>query len=132
VRNTCLVQPKKPLLNQWHKPSPPISVFKFPVGLCDELEQIIRSSLWGYEEVRKKLHWISSERWLTPSAKAYLASKISVSLIKNFLWNKHGDLSSSHWARLLKAIYYLSGDLIDTTFIKNTSTFAGKVVEPME
>jgi hypothetical protein len=35
-------------------PSYAMSVFKFSVGLCDELEQIIRNFWWGDELDRRK------------------------------------------------------------------------------
>jgi hypothetical protein len=39
-----------------------MSVFKFSVGLCDDLSQVIRNFWWGDEFEIKKVHWMG---WTT-------------------------------------------------------------------
>jgi hypothetical protein len=45
-----------------------MGVFKFPFGLIDELEQIIRNFWWGDEENRRRMHWLSWEKLVRPKS----------------------------------------------------------------
>jgi hypothetical protein len=47
-------------------PTHTMSVFKLPVGLCDELEQMVRNFWWGDEPGHRKVHWITWDKLLCP------------------------------------------------------------------
>ena len=37
-----------------------MNCFKLPIGLCKEIEGLIRRFWWGQREERRKIHWV---RW---------------------------------------------------------------------
>jgi hypothetical protein len=43
-----------------------MSAFKFSVGLCDDLSQVIRNFWWGDEFERKKVHWMGWDKMTRP------------------------------------------------------------------
>jgi hypothetical protein len=43
-------------------------VFRFPSGLIEELNQIVRNFWWGDEHNRRRLHWMSWEKVTQPKA----------------------------------------------------------------
>jgi hypothetical protein len=45
-----------------------MSVFKLPLGLCDELTKMIRRYWWGAEKGRRKTHWIAWDIMLRPKS----------------------------------------------------------------
>ena len=45
-----------------------MGIFKFPLGLIDELEQIIRNFWWGDETNKRKMHWLSWDKLARPKA----------------------------------------------------------------
>ena len=38
-----------------------IGCFKLPLGLCNEIETLIKKFLWGQEGDRRKIHWVKWE-----------------------------------------------------------------------
>ena len=42
-------------------PTYTISCFKLPIGLCNELESLIRKFWWGQCGERRKIHWVKWE-----------------------------------------------------------------------
>ena len=45
-----------------------MGIFKFPAGLVEELEQIIRNFWWGDETNKRKMHWLSWDKLARPKA----------------------------------------------------------------
>jgi hypothetical protein len=45
-----------------------MGVFKFPVGLIDDLTQIIWTFWWGDEEDRRRMHWMSWDKMDRPKS----------------------------------------------------------------
>jgi hypothetical protein len=45
-----------------------MGVFKFPLGLIDDLDQIIRNFWWGDVENRKKMHWLAWDKLVRPKS----------------------------------------------------------------
>jgi hypothetical protein len=43
-----------------------MSVFKLPLGLCDELTKMIRRYWWGAENGKRKTHWVAWHIMLRP------------------------------------------------------------------
>ena len=39
-------------------PTYTMNCFKLPIGLCNELEGLIRRFLWGQRGDRRKIHWV--------------------------------------------------------------------------
>ena len=105
-------------------PTYAMSVFKFSAGLCDDLSQIIRNFWWGDEENRRKVHWMSWDKMTKPKAQGGIGFRdlrlFNQALLAKQAWRLI-EYPESVCARVLKAKYYPSGDLIDTAFIQNTS-----------
>jgi hypothetical protein len=101
-----------------------MGVFKFPLGLIDDLEQIIRNFWWGDEENRKRIHWLAWDKLVRPKSHGGVGfcdfRFFNQALLARQAWRllKFPD---SLCARLLKAKYYPSGDLLDTAFIQHQS-----------
>jgi hypothetical protein len=45
-----------------------MSVFKLPLGLCDELTKLIRRYWWGAENGKRKTHWIGWDSMMRPKS----------------------------------------------------------------
>jgi hypothetical protein len=60
-----------------------MGVFKFPIGLIDELTQIIRNFWWGMKRIDGKCIGCPGTRWLALSRRAALASEISEFLTRH-------------------------------------------------
>jgi hypothetical protein len=88
-----------------------MGVFKFPFGLIDELEQIIRNFWWGDEENRRRLHWLSWDRLVHPKSQGGVSfwdlRMFNQALLARQAWRLL-KFPNSLCARLLKAKYYLS------------------------
>jgi hypothetical protein len=102
----------------------PMSVFKFSVGLCDELMQLIRQFWWDDENDRTHIHWTSWEN-LTKSkfhgGMGFRDLKLfNQALLARQAWRLIA-YPESLCARIMKAKYYPAGELTDTAFIKNPS-----------
>jgi hypothetical protein len=112
-----------------------MGVFKFPFGLIDELEKIIRDFWWGDEQNRKKMHWLSWNKLTRPKCHGGVG-------FRDLRVFNHALLACQAWrllqfpdslcARLLEARYYPSGNLIDTAFIKNQSQTWQAIVYGLE
>jgi hypothetical protein len=98
--------------------------FKFPMGLIDDLEQIIRNFWWGDEQNKRKMHWLSWDKVTRPKSQGgtgfHDLRVFNQALLAHQAWRLLHFLDSL-CAQLLKARYYPSGSLIDTAFIQNQS-----------
>jgi hypothetical protein len=54
-----------------------MGIFKFPVGLVDDVSQIIRDVWWGDDEHdRRRMRWMSWERMIKPKSHGGIGSMI--------------------------------------------------------
>jgi hypothetical protein len=101
-----------------------MGVFKFPVGLTEELSQIIRNFCWGDEENRRRMHWMSWDKMTRPKSYGGIGFRdlkvFNQALLARQAWRLI-QFSDSLCARLLKAKYFPSANLLDTAFIQNAS-----------
>ena len=49
--------------------------FKLPIGLCRDIEMLIRKFWWGQRGERQKIHWKNWETFCQPKAKGGLGLK---------------------------------------------------------
>jgi hypothetical protein len=102
-----------------------MSVFKLPLGLCDELTKMIRRYWWGAEKGRRKTHWISWDILLRPKNYGGMGFRdmrlFNQALLACQAWRliHHPDTLC---AQVLKAKYYPNGVLLDTVFPGNGSS----------
>jgi hypothetical protein len=112
-----------------------MGVFKFPFGLIDELEQIIRNFWWGDEENRRRMHWLSWDKLVQPKSQGGVGFRdlriFNQALLARQAWRLL-KFPNSLCARLLKAKYYPSGDLLDIAFIQQQSQSWQGVVHGLE
>jgi hypothetical protein len=72
-----------------------MGVFRFPIGLVDDLERIIHNFWWGDELNKRKMHWLSWDKITRPKAQGVLVFVISISLIKLYLRDRPGGYYNS-------------------------------------
>ena len=57
-------------------PTYTMSCFKLPLGLCGELESLIRKFWWGQKVDRRKVHWVKWDTLCNPNRKGVWGLKI--------------------------------------------------------
>jgi hypothetical protein len=101
-----------------------MGVFKFPMGLLEELSNIIRDFWWGDEENKKRMHWMAWDKVARPKAHGGVGFRdlriFNQALLARQAWRLLQS-PNSLCALLLKAKYYPSAHLLDIVFIQNTS-----------
>jgi hypothetical protein len=102
-----------------------MSVFKLPLGLCDELTSMIRRYWWGAENGKRKTHWLAWDIMLRPKDYGGVGFRdmrlFNQALLARQAWRLI-QFPDTLCAQLLKAKYYPSGSLLDTVFIGNGSS----------
>jgi hypothetical protein len=96
-----------------------MGIFKLPASFHDDYMQIIRQFWWGEDEDKRKVHWASWETLTKPKQQGGMGFRDSVLFNQALLACQAWRLiinPQSLSARLMKAIYYPRGNLIDTVF----------------
>jgi hypothetical protein len=105
-------------------PTYAMGIFRFPVGLVDDLSQVIRNFWWGDEHDRRRVHWMSWEKMVRPKSQGGIGFRdlrvFNQALLARQAWRLI-QKPDSLCARLLRAKYYPSSNLLDTAFVQNTS-----------
>jgi hypothetical protein len=112
-----------------------MSVFQFPAGLIEELNQLIRDFHWGDEHERRRMHWLSWDKLTQPKLNGGMGFRdfrvYNQALLARQSWRLL-QFPDSPCARLLKAKYYPSGHLLDTAFIQDVSATWKGVMHGLE
>jgi hypothetical protein len=94
-----------------------MSVFKLPLGLCDELTKMIRRYWWGTENGKRKTHWVAWDIMLRPKAYGGIGFRdmrlFNQALLARQAWRLI-QCPDTLCAQILKAKYYPSGSIVDT------------------
>jgi hypothetical protein len=102
-----------------------MSVFKLPLGLCDELTNMIRRYWWGAENGKRKTHWVAWDIMMRPKECGGLGFRdtrlFNQALLVKQAWRLI-QCPDTLCARLLKAKYFPNGSIIDTVFTGIAST----------
>jgi hypothetical protein len=102
-----------------------MSVFKLPLGLCDELTRMIRRYWWGAENGHQKTHWIAWDIMLRTKDYGGIGFR-DMRLFNQALLARQAcrilQNPNTLCAQILKAKYYPNGFLLDTIFIGNGSS----------
>jgi hypothetical protein len=105
-------------------PTYTMSVFKIPLGICDELTRITREFWWGVENGKRKIAWVAWRQLTRKKCRGGLGFKdlriFNQALLARQAWRLI-QFPDSLCARLLKAKYYPRGCLIDTVFNASAS-----------
>lgn len=101
-----------------------MSIFKLPLGLCDDLTSMIRGFWWGAENGKRKTAWLAWSELNLKKCCGGLGFKdlrlFNQAMLARQAWRLIA-FPESLCARLLKAKYYPRGTLIDTAFCTNPS-----------
>lgn len=93
-----------------------------PVAVTDELESIRISFLWGIDENKKKIHWVSRDKVVAPKSKGGLGvgsiCALNMSLIVKWWWRLK-DKDESLWGKVIKGIHNLHNKPHDLLSNKN-------------
>jgi hypothetical protein len=102
-----------------------MSVFKLPMGLCDELTKMIMRYWWVAENGKRKTHWIAWDIMLRPKDYGGAGFRdmhlFNQALLVHQAWRLI-QFPDTLCAQILKAKYYPNGSLIDTVFAGNGSS----------
>jgi hypothetical protein len=116
-------------------PTYAMGIFKFPVGLLEDLSKIVRNFWWGDEHDRRRMHWMSWDKMTRPKSQGGIGFRdlriFNQALLARQAWRLI-HLPDTLCARLLKARYYPAGNLLDTAFIQNTSASWQGVMHGLE
>jgi len=116
-------------------PAYSMSVFKLPMGLCDDLTSIIREFWWGVENGKRKTAWIAWEELVLKKCCGGMGFKdlrlFNQAMLARQAWRLI-QYPESLCARLLKVKYFPRGSLVDTAFCSNASSSWHGVMHGLE
>ncbi|BFG20813.1 hypothetical protein CerSpe_070870 [Prunus speciosa] len=93
-----------------------MSVFKFPITLCKELDSSIESFWWGQKNDSNKIHWVSWEKLGLAKVEGGMGfqnfSEFNLALLAMQGWQLLMNLGSL-WACILKDKYFPDGNVLN-------------------
>jgi hypothetical protein len=96
-----------------------MSIFKLPMGVCDDLTKLIRDFWWGSERGKRKTHWVSWDILVRSKPHGGMGFKdmrfFNQAILARQAWRLLCRLDSL-CVRVLRAKYYPQENLVDTVF----------------
>ncbi|XP_004308581.1 PREDICTED: uncharacterized protein LOC101295867 [Fragaria vesca subsp. vesca] len=97
-------------------PAFPMSCFKLPMSICDEINSVMGNFWWGYTEKGNKIHWRSWDYISKPKLEGRMGIRdlhhFNMALLAKQCWQLVHD-PNSVWAKILKARYFLNCDFFE-------------------
>lgn len=86
------------------------SMFKAPKAVTDKLDQIRRRFLWGGDDSKRKIHWVSWDKVVAPKSEGGLGvgtiRTLNTSLLVKWWWRFKTE-KNSLWVKVVKGIHNL-------------------------
>jgi hypothetical protein len=96
-----------------------MGLFKLPVGFHEDYMKITRQFWWGEDKDHRKVHWSAWENLTKPKALGGIGFRDTMlfnqALLARQAWRLINN-PESLCAKLMRAIYYPRGNLLDTVF----------------
>lgn len=93
-----------------------MSLFKIPDNLLEEIHSLMAKFWWGSNGDKRKLHWISWEKFCLPKAMGGMGFRdlkcFNQALLAKQVWRFLNDNSSLVY-RILKAKYFRNTDVLE-------------------
>lgn len=97
-------------------PTYSMSCFKLPRGLCKHIASVLCDFWWGSKEGKRRACWVAWDDMSKPKSMGGLGFRnielFNLALLANQVWHLLQDLEALS-ARVLKAVYFPTGDLLD-------------------
>ena len=104
-----------------------MSCFRLPMGLCQDIEMLIRKFWWGQRGDRRKIHWKKWEVLCKPKLEGGVGfkdlCKFNEAMLVKHIWRLTHDTDSLFY-KVFKAKYFPNGSVFEARFA--TGSFAWK------
>ena len=105
-------------------PTYTMSYFQLPQGLCEDLESMTRNFWWGQKQHESNMAWVGWKQMCYPKSKGGLGFRdlkaFNLAMLAKQAWRILTN-PTSLIARVLKAHYFPSGDILNATLGSNPS-----------
>jgi hypothetical protein len=109
-----------------------MSCFKLPRGLCEHINSLLRKFWWGCKEGQRKTCWVSWEQMTQPKSTGGLGFRdielFNLSLLARQAWRLL-QVPESLSARVLRAVYFPSGDILSAELGSHPSQIWRSILE---
>jgi hypothetical protein len=109
-----------------------MSCFKLPRGLCEHINSLLCKFWWGCKEGQRKMCWVSWEQMTQPKSVGGLGFRdielFNLSLLARQAWRLL-QVPESLSARVLRAVYFPSGDILSAELGSHPSQIWRSILE---
>ena len=106
-----------------------MNCFRLPVGLCQDIEMLIRKFWWGQRGERRKIHWKKWEVMCKPKMEGGLGfkdlCKFNEAMLAKHVWRLIHDMDSLFF-RVFKTKYFPNGSIFEAK--SSTGSYAWKSI----